>query len=116
VVQSKVAIAEAQWQSSRAYLMQTLGDMWNASSRGETFTLQQRAALRLAAVNATHQSREIIETIYHLVGGSAIFENQSFERRLRDIHAVTQQVQGQFVNFELVGQVLLGLPSTSKLI
>ena len=29
---------------------------------------------------------------------------------------VTQQVQGQFVNFELVGQVLLGLPSTSKLI
>ena len=116
VVQSKVAIAEAQWQSARAYLMQTLSHMWDAASRGETFTLQQRAALRLAAVNATHQSREIIETVYHLAGGSAIFENESFERRLRDIHAVTQQVQGQFVNFELVGQVLLGLPSTSKLI
>jgi len=116
VVQSKVAIAEAQWQSARAYLMQTLSHMWDMASRGETFTLQQRATLRLAAINATHQSRKIIQTVYHLAGGSAIFESEPFERRLRDIHAVTQQVQGQFVNFELVGQVLLGLPSTSKLI
>ena len=50
------------------------------------------------------------------LGGSAIFENQAFERRMRDIHAVTQQVQAQLVNFEVVGQVLLGLPVTSKLI
>jgi alkylation response protein AidB-like acyl-CoA dehydrogenase len=116
VVQSKVAIAEAQWQSSRAYLMQTLNDIWDIASRGETFTLQQRAALRLAAVHATHQCKEVIESAYHLAGGSAIFENRPFERRLRDIHAVTQQVQGQFVNFEFAGQVLLGLPSASKLI
>jgi indole-3-acetate monooxygenase len=116
VVQSKIAIAEAQWQSSRAYLMATLDDIWDAASRGTTFTLQQRAALRLAAVHTVHQSKKVVETAYHLAGGSAIFEHQSFERRLRDIHAVTQQVQGQFINYELVGQVLLGLPSTSKLI
>jgi hypothetical protein len=32
------------------------------------------------------------------------------------VHAVIQQVQGQYANFEMVGQVLLGLPSPSKLI
>ena len=116
VVQSQVAVAEAQWQSSRAFLMQTLEQMWGIVSRGETFTLQQRAALRLAAVHAIHQSKDVVETAYHLAGGSAIFENQAFERRLRDIHAVTQQVQSQLVNFEVAGQVLLGLPVTSKLI
>ena len=47
VVQSKVAVAEAQWQSSRAFLMQALGDMWETACRREGFTLQQRAALRL---------------------------------------------------------------------
>jgi alkylation response protein AidB-like acyl-CoA dehydrogenase len=78
--------------------------------------LQQRAALRLAAVYACHQSKEVAETAYHFAGGTAIFENQPFERRLRDIHAVTQQVQSQFVNFEVAGQVLLGMPVTSKLI
>ena len=96
--------------------MQTLEQMWQTASRGENFSMQQRAALRLAAVHAIHQSKEVVETAYHLAGGSAIFENQAFERRLRDIHAVTQQVQSQFVNFEVAGQVLLGLPVTSKLI
>ena len=116
VVQSKVAVAEAQWQSSRAYLMQALRDMWDAASGGESATLQQRAQLRLAAVHASHQAKEVVEVAYHFAGGTAIFENQAFERRLRDIHAVTQQVQSQFVNFEVAGQVLLGLPVTSKLI
>ena len=116
VVQSQVAVAEAQWQSSRAFLMQTLEQMWQAALRGEGFSMQQRAALRLAAVHAIHQSKAVVETAYHLAGGSAIFENQAFERRLRDIHAVTQQVQSQFSNFEVAGQVLLGLPNASKLI
>jgi alkylation response protein AidB-like acyl-CoA dehydrogenase len=116
VVQSKVAVAEAQWQSSRAYLLAALGEMWNAALRGEAATMQQRAQLRLAAVHAGHQAKEVVETAYHFAGGTAIFENQAFERRLRDIHAVTQQVQAQFVNFEVAGQVLLGLPVTSKLI
>jgi alkylation response protein AidB-like acyl-CoA dehydrogenase len=116
VVQSKVAVAEAQLQSSRAYLMHALGEMWDAACRGENATLRQRAQLRLAAVHAGHQAKEVVETAYHFAGGTAIFENQPFERRLRDIHAVTQQVQAQFVNFEVAGQVLLGLPVTSKLI
>jgi alkylation response protein AidB-like acyl-CoA dehydrogenase len=116
VVQSKVAIAEAQWQASRAYLMQTLAEMWHIASAGETFTLEQRAGLRLAGVHAVHECKKVIETVFHLAGGSAVFENQPFERRLRDINAVAQQVQGQSVNFEIAGQVLLGLPSTSKLI
>jgi indole-3-acetate monooxygenase len=116
VVQAKVASAEARWQSARAYLMQTLDAAWAAASRGESLGLQQRAALRLAGVYATQQAREVVEIAYQLAGGSAIFEKEAFERRLRDMHAVTQQVQGQFVNFEHVGQVLLGLPSASRLI
>jgi indole-3-acetate monooxygenase len=116
VVQSKIAIAEAQWHSARAFLMETLDAMWKTASRNEAFELQQRAALRLAAVHAVHQCREVVETAYHLAGGPAIFDNQPFERRLRDMHTVAQQVQSQFINFEMAGQVLLGFPSASKLI
>jgi alkylation response protein AidB-like acyl-CoA dehydrogenase len=116
VVQAEVARAEACWQSSRAYLMQALDNAWETALRGESPGLQQRAALRLAGVYATQQSREVVEIAYHLAGGSAIFESQAFERRLRDMHAVSQQVQAQLVNFEHAGQVLLGLPSASRLI
>ena len=37
VVQSQVAVAEAKWQSSRAFLMQTLDQMWQTAARGESF-------------------------------------------------------------------------------
>ena len=116
VVQSHVAMAEAKLRASRAFLMQALDQMWDAAVAGKDFTLQQRATLRLAAVYAIHQSKDVVDSAYHLAGGSAVFENQAFERRLRDIHAVTQQVQSQLVNFEVAGQVFLGLPSASKLI
>ena len=32
----------------------------------------------------------MVETAYHFAGGTAIFENQPFERRLRDVHAATR--------------------------
>jgi alkylation response protein AidB-like acyl-CoA dehydrogenase len=115
-VQLRVAQAEAQLQASRALMFQTLEQMWDTAACGEDFSMQQRAALRLAAVHAVHQCKEVVETAYHLAGGTAIFENQAFERRMRDMHAVTQQVQSQISNFEVAGQVLLGLPVASKLI
>ena len=115
VVQSKVAVAEAQWQSSRAYLMQALQrDVGCCVPRRELSPCSSAPQLRLAAVHASHQAKEVVETAYHLAGGTAIFENQAFERRLRDIHAVTQQVQSQFVNFEVAGQVLLGTAQSRR--
>jgi hypothetical protein len=63
-----------------------------------------------------HQGKDVVDTVYHAAGATAIFEGNPFERRFRDVHTVIQQVQAQFANFEMVGQVLLGLPSPSKLI
>jgi hypothetical protein len=39
----------------------------------------------------------------------AVFEEQPFEQRLRDIHTVAQQSQGRQLHFESVGQILFGL-------
>ena len=50
-----------------------------------------------------------MEQIYRLAGSTAIFDNAPFERRFRDIHAVSQQVQGRHTNFETVGRYMLGL-------
>ncbi len=116
VIQSQVAIAEAKLRSSRALMLQTLRELWATASNGDTLSLDQRAGLRLASVYADHQSKEVVDTVYHAAGATAIFEGNPFERRFRDLHTVIQQVQGQFHNFEMVGQVMLGMPAGSKLI
>jgi indole-3-acetate monooxygenase len=116
VIQSQVALAEAKLASARSYLVQSLRDCWDTALRGETLSMPQRATLKLAGTYAAHQGKDAIDAVYHAAGSTAIFNTSPFERRFRDIHTVLQQVQAQFANFELVGQVLLGLPSQTKLI
>jgi alkylation response protein AidB-like acyl-CoA dehydrogenase len=115
VIQSQVAICEAKLRSSRVLLLKTLDELWDTVANGDTISLDQRASLRLASVYAAHQAKDVANTIYHDAGATAIFESNPFERRFRDIHTVIQQVQGQFHNFEMVGQVLLGMESGTKL-
>lgn len=116
VIQSQVALSEAKLQSSRAFLLQVLDEMWRTATRGEDFTMAQRAALRLAGTYAVHQAKDVVDTVYHAAGATAIFESNPFERRFRDVHTVIQQIQAQAANFELAGQLLLGMPTASKLI
>ena len=65
--------------------------------------------VRLASTFAIHQSLQVVDTAYHAAGSTAIFEENPFERRFRDIHTVSQQLQGRQEHFETVGQYLLGL-------
>ena len=43
-------------------------------------------------------------------GVDAIFPGSPFERRFRDIHTLSQQIQSRDAHYETVGQVLLGNP------
>ncbi|MGE0628437.1 MAG: hypothetical protein AB7O43_11490, partial [Hyphomicrobiaceae bacterium] len=60
--------------------------------------------------------REAADFAYHAAGAAAIFESGPFERRYRDMHTVSQQVQAHAANFELVGRAMLGVPVTSHLL
>jgi acyl-CoA dehydrogenase-like protein len=51
---------------------------------------------------------EAVDFAYNAAGATAIFENHPLERRFRDIHTVTQQLQGQFRHFETVGAWMMG--------
>jgi alkylation response protein AidB-like acyl-CoA dehydrogenase len=116
VVQSQVAVAEARLRSARLFLMTSLEDIWREVGRSGTLTLDQRMVIRLAATYAIHQARDVVDDTYQAAGATAIFTSSAFERRFRDMHAVTQQLQGRHAHFETVGQHLLGLePDTSFL-
>lgn len=111
VVQAQVARARAQLDAARRYLVGSLEEIWDAVSATGTLTLDQRMTIRLAATWTIHQAKEVVDTVHHAAGASAIFEASAFDRRFRDMHAVTQQLQGRQAHFETVGQHLLGLPA-----
>jgi alkylation response protein AidB-like acyl-CoA dehydrogenase len=109
VVQSQVAQSEARLRAARAHLYQSLEEITGEVERSGHITLEQRMVIRLASTFAIHQSMSVVDMAYHAAGSTAIFEENPFERRFRDIHTVSQQLQGRQEHFETVGQHLLGL-------
>lgn len=109
VIQSQVARAEAQLRAARYFLVGSLDEIWQDVGRSGALTLDQRMRIRLASTHAIHEAKEAVSTAYHAAGSSAIFTASAFERRFRDVHAVTQQMQGRQAHFETVGRFLLGL-------
>jgi alkylation response protein AidB-like acyl-CoA dehydrogenase len=113
-VQSQVAYAQAQLESARRLLHDSLDEIWAEVGRAGDVTIAQRMRIRLASTFAIQQAKHVVDAMHQAAGGSAIFTSGPIDRRFRDIHAVTQQVQGRPAHFETVGQYLLGLePDTT---
>ena len=116
VTQSQVAQAEARLRSARAFLLGSVADVWRAIQATGDISLEHRMLIRLASTFAIHQAKDVVDTAYGAAGSTAIFQSQPFERRFRDMHAVTQQVQGRASHFETVGAWLLGLDGDSPFV
>ncbi|TMJ60041.1 MAG: acyl-CoA dehydrogenase [Alphaproteobacteria bacterium] len=109
VIQSEVARAEARLSSARGWLLQSFESITAAVAQRGQITLDERMTIRLASTFAIHTSVEVVDTLYQAAGATAIFNDNPFERRFRDIHSVAQQLQGRQQHFETVGQHLMGL-------
>ncbi len=115
VIQSRVAKATGRLKSARAYLLEMLREMWETSAATGSFSLEQRAQLRVAITGAMDQARRVVDFAYHAAGTNAIFSGSAFERRFRDMHTVTAQGQAHLSNFEAAGQALFGVEPSQRL-
>jgi alkylation response protein AidB-like acyl-CoA dehydrogenase len=109
VVQSNLAQAEVNLRAARGFVLQSMADIWKDLCAGASITVAQRITVRMAATHAIHKAREAVDFAYNAAGATAIFENHPLERRFRDIHTVTQQLQGQLRHFETVGAWMMGV-------
>ena len=85
---------------------------WPRSGSGSRpateLSVEHRITIRMASTNAIHKAREAVDFAYNAAGATAIFESHPLERRFRDIHTVTQQLQGRLSHFETVGAWMMG--------
>ena len=108
VVQSGLAQAEVNLRAARGFVLQSVADTWKSLSTGASITIEQRINIRMAATHAIHKACAAVDFAYNTAGATAIFENHPLERRFRDIHTVTQQLQGRLSHFETVGAWMMG--------
>ncbi|WNG37521.1 hydrolase [Archangium minus] len=106
-VQEAVAEAEATLRAARAFLMETVNTTYEAATRREV-TLRHRAELRLAYTHAMKSSARVVDRMYEMAGGAAVYRASPLQRCLRDIHVATQHAMVSQPTLELIGSVLLG--------
>ena len=115
-IQTRIALSEARLSSSRAWILQILRAMWDECAASGRPSFERRIELRLAATYAIQEAREVVEVCYADAGATAIFEANPFERRLRDMHAVSQQLQAGAMHLQSAGQYYLGLKPSNRFI
>ena len=106
VIQSEVAHREAALGSGRAYLTEILKDVWERADDIAPIATDDRVKVRLGCANAIGACIETADWVYKAAGVSAIFKGTPFERRFRDMHTLSQQIQSRDSHFETVGKIM----------
>jgi alkylation response protein AidB-like acyl-CoA dehydrogenase len=106
VVQSDVAHREAALGSARAYLIEILKDVWESADDIAPIDTTARIRVRLGCAQAIKSAIETADYVYKSAGVSAIFKGTPFERRFRDMHTLSQQIQSRDAHFEMVGKIM----------
>ena len=110
VVQAEIARAEARLGAARCYLLDTVTEIYRRADSVAPIEILDRARARLAGSHAIGSAVAVADWTYKAAGVDAIFPGSPFERRFRDIHTVSQQIQSRDAHYETIGQVLLGNP------
>ena len=116
VVQAEVALGEARLGAARVFVLSELHDIWQAVIETGQLSIAQRMRIRLATTHAIHEAKQVADLVYDAAGATAIFADNLFERRFRDIHTISQQIQGRKSHYQTAGAFMLGHPADLSVI
>lgn len=114
--QLAVAEAETELGSARAWVFDTVGEVWSAVVAGSRVSPEQRARVQLACSNACSAAVRAVDKVHCAAGTTANFLASPLERCFRDVQVVRQHITVSPQWFEAAGRVLLGLDSGSPLL
>lgn len=104
--------ADARLRAARAVLHEDARAAWHTAEAGEPLETDQRARLRASATWATTVAAAVVDTAYTAGGGASLYASSPLQRRLRDIHAVTQHFLVRRDTMSASGAVLAGQEPT----
>lgn len=100
--------AEVALRAARELLYAETAAAWATAVAGDDFIPNQRARMRSAGVFAASTAASVVDTAYTAGGGSSLYDTCPLQRRLRDVHALTQHFLLKLDTLTTCGAVLAG--------
>ena len=114
--QHQLATADTRLRAARALVYRDAADTWRTATAGEELTPEARARIRADGVWAASTAAQVVDAAYTAGGGSALYDTSPLQRRLRDIHALTQHFLVRSDALTTVGAVLAGQDADTMLL
>lgn len=111
--QSEFALAEAEYHSARAFVLQAWRDLSEALYADGPTPTREQTLIRLALYNATWAAARISEFVYRAAGTTAL-RSGTIQRFYRDMHAGTQHVTSGPGVIGECGRELAGLTGDAR--
>ncbi len=111
MVQADIGLAEATLRAARAFLTESVRDLWNEVITTGTPSVERRATLRLAATHTLREAIEVVDTVYNAAGATSVYIEHAIQRAFQDIHVMSQHLQARRAHYELMGRYWMGLPA-----
>jgi alkylation response protein AidB-like acyl-CoA dehydrogenase len=114
--QAELGRVEAEVRAARAMTESQAASHWRRAKAGETHNDAWAIEGFQTIVWVTLTCQRAVDACYALGGGQALYETSALQRRLRDIHAVTQHVAAQPKHYLAAGELKLGFPPRNPIL
>lgn len=106
--QDRLGEAHMAAEAARALLYREAEGLWGRAAAGAPATLAQQAAALGTVPMVVALATKAADAAYGLAGGSAIYATSPLQRRLRDMHVLTQHFAASRDFFAMAGALLAG--------
>ena len=110
---ARVALAKAEmtWRAARAFTYETTDRIWDEARTDGRVSPDTRRAMALSLSHAFRSAREIAQSMYDVVGPTAVFTAKSpLDRLLRDAITMSEHLLLSDSFLEMVGAQIVGDP------
>lgn len=106
--QHQLGTADVRLRAARSLLHAEAEEAMATAEAGAPFPVDRRARLRSAATWAVTTAAAVVDAAFTAAGGGAVYTEHPLQRRLRDVHALTQHFLVKLDTLTASGAVLAG--------
>ena len=104
-----LAKAEMQWRAARAFTYETIDRIWDEAQTHGKVSSENRRAMALSLSHSFRTARDVAQSMYDLVGPTAVFATKTpLDRLLRDAITMSQHLLLADGFLEMVGGAIVG--------
>lgn len=103
-----LATADTELRAARALVYELTEEVWAAALAADDLSMDLRARVRAGGVWCAARAAAVVDSAYRSGGGTSLYADSPLQRRLRDIHALTQHFLVRRNTLATAGAILAG--------